>query len=268
MRVGVCVAPEVIADLGHCPADYLEVNGQRFLAPEAPSDVFERNRLQVDRLPIPVEAVNALLPPDMTLISGPNQSRDEARLERYMKTAFDRAVQTGVRVVVFGSGAARSRPPGLAPDDALRQLTELLAVWGEWAQDHGVQLAIEPLRYAETNTVNTVAEGGTLVETIAHPGVTLLADLYHVACNGETPESIRPWVPLLSHVHVAEKQDRAAPGRHGEDFRSYFSVLSQTGYDQRISIECQWQDPATELSPAVTAVKEQWRMSAPRREDK
>ena len=80
----------------------------------------------------------------------------------------------------------------------------------------------------------------------------------------EPPEDILLWASLLSHVHVAEKQERAAPGRYGEDFRPCFCALHQAGYDHRISIECTWQNLATEVSPAIETIREQWRaMDAP-----
>ena len=178
-----------------------------------------------------------------------------------MKTALQRAEQVGIRVIVFGSGSARACPPGYNRDEAVQQIGAHLSQWGEWAEKHNVQIVLEPLRYEETNTLNTVTEAGRLVASIDRPGVRLLADIYHMACNNESPEDILPWSSLLSHVHVAEKQERAAPGRHGEDFRPYFAALHQAGYDRRISIECNWQDLATEVSQGIETLREQWMTS-------
>ncbi len=121
---------------------------------------------------------------------------------------------------------------------------------------------LEPLQYEETNTLNTVAESGAAVSTIIDSGARLLADTYHMACNGEDPATLLPVGSLLTHIHVAEKQDRAAPGTHGEDFRPYFSVLHRVGYDQRISIECRWRNFVAEVAPAIAVLKEQWAASA------
>jgi sugar phosphate isomerase/epimerase len=114
------------------------------------------------------------------------------------------------------------------------------------------------LRYEETNILNTVADGGALVASVAESGARLLADTYHMACNHEAPETISPYLPLIAHVHVAEQQDRAAPGHHGEDLRPYFAVLRRGGYDQRISIECNWHDFPAQVNQAVSVLKEQW----------
>jgi sugar phosphate isomerase/epimerase len=262
MKFGLCAAYGDVAALDPIPCDYLEVNVQHFLAPEQAPDVFADNWRQARALPIPIEAANGLLPPDMVLIETPERAMDVGRLERYMKTTLERAARVGIGVIVFGSGAARACPAGVDHAEAVRRIGEHLATWSVWARDHDVRIALEPLRYEETNTLNTVAEGGALVQSIASSGATLLADLYHMACNGEPAGSLPPWAPLLSHVHVAERRDRAAPGRYGDDFGPYFAALHQAGYGHRISIECRWQDFAGEAGPAIARLKQQWSASA------
>ena len=209
-------------------------------------------------LALPIEACNSMLPADLLLIATPQQSVDTVRLERYIKTMLQRAEQVGIRVIVFGSGQARACPPGYDHNDAVQQLGMYLATWSEWGREHGVSIALEPLRYEETNILNTVTEGGALVTKHILSGATLLIDTYHMACNGEKPTDILPWTALISHVHVAEKQDRAAPGHYGEDLQPYFSALHEGNYDSRISIECNWQDFANEVGPAIETVKKQW----------
>lgn len=258
MRFGICASYHDVDALGAIPFDYLEESVQRFLAPERSQDEFEQNLRQARRLPIPVETANSMLPSNLALIEAPGRSVDRPRLERYLTTALRRAEQAGIGVIVFGSGDARACPPGVARDEAQRQIAAHLAAWSRLAREHGVQIVLEPLRYEETNTLNTVAEGGVLVRSIVDSGAALLADVYHMACNGEAPESIVPYAPLLAHVHVAEQQDRAAPGRHGEDLRPYFSALHRAGYDRRISIECRWHDFGAEVGPAIATLKEQW----------
>jgi sugar phosphate isomerase/epimerase len=262
MRFGICAPYREVAALKTCPFDYLEENVQRFLIPEHPQEEFEEYWQEARQLPVPIEAANSLLPADLTVVATPTRPVDTKRLERYIKTALQRAEQVGMRVIVFGSGDARACPPGYNRADAEQQIGAHLAQWCEWAQDHGVQLVLEPLRYEETNTLNTVAEAGALVASIEKSGARLLADVYHMACNNESPQDILLWGSLLSHVHVAEKRDRAAPGRYGEDFRPYFSALHQAGYDRRISIECNWQNFASEVGPAIETLREQWATSA------
>ena len=262
MRFGICAPYREVAALKTYPFDYLEESVQRFLIPERPQEDFEEFWQEARQLPVPIDAANSLLPADLTVVATPTRPVDTNRLERYIKTALQRAEQVGIRIIVFGSGAARACPPNYSRADAVQQIGEHLSRWSEWAEEHNVQIVLEPLGYKETNTLNTVTEAGRLVASIDRPGARLLADIYHMACNNESPEVIPLWASLLSHVHVAEKRDRAAPGRYGEDFRPYFSALQQAGYGRRISIECNWQNLAAEVNLAIKTLREQWMTSA------
>ena len=258
MKFGVCAGYQEVAALQARPFDYLEENVQRFLVPEQPQERFEAILHEAQTLGLLIEACNSMLPADLPLIATPQQQVNTVRLERYIKTMLQRAEQVGVRVIVFGSGQARACPPGYNHDDAVQQLGAYLATWSAWAREHGVSIALEPLRYEETNILNTITEGGALVTQHSRSGATLLVDTYHMACNGEKPTDIVPLTALISHVHVAEKQDRAAPGHYGEDMQPYFSALHTGNYDSRISIECRWQDFANEVGPAIETVRQQW----------
>lgn len=258
MKFGICTSFREVAQLKEIPFDYLEENVQNFLLPERPQAEFEEQWQLARNLPIPIEAANILLSGTLSLIATPDHPVDTQRLERSITTTLQRAEQVGIRVIVFGSGKARAYPHGMEKTEAQQQIAAHLAHWSELGKQHGVTFALEPLRYEETNTINTIQEGGELVTSIASSGAALLADLYHMACNQETPEDLASWVPLLQHVHVAEHEGRTAPGIHGDDFRPYFAVLRQRGYDQRISIECRWGDFASEVGPAIALLRQQW----------
>jgi sugar phosphate isomerase/epimerase len=258
MRFGICAPLRQVAQLKEFPFDYLEEGVQRFLVPEQPHQEFVALWHEAQHLPVPVEAANALLPADLVLVATSTQPVDASRLERYIKTTLQRAEQAEVRILVFGSGNARMCPPGHDHADALRQISDHFALWVSWATQYHVQFVLEPLRYQETNTLNTVAESGEWLSHVPHAGASLLADFYHMLANQEAPETLPPWVPLLSHVHLAELEGRTAPGYHGEDFRPYLRALREGGYDQRISIECNWHDFAAEVGPALATLRQQW----------
>lgn len=262
MRFGICAPFREVVTLKNITFEYLEENVQRFLVPEQPQQHFEELWQAARTLSVPIEAANSLLPSDLVLIATPTQQVDTARLERYIKTTLQRAAQVGIRILVFGSGGARACPAGYDQRAAVEQIGQHLANWSEWAHPYGVEIVLEPLRYEETNTLNTAAESGELVAHHVASGARLLIDTYHMSCNREAPESFLPYASFLSHVHVAEVQDRAAPGVHGEDFRPYFSVLRQAGYNQRISIECNWHNISREVEQGIAVLREQWATSA------
>lgn len=246
---------EHVSHLDHINFDFLEVGVKSFLVPEQPQDAFENLLQLAKQLPVPIEVANGLLPPDLVLIESATQRVDRARVERYIKTTLQRAEKAGIRIIVFGSGQARACPPGHDYQDAKQQLQAHLIQWGEWASNYGIEICLEPLRTAETNILNTVVESGAFV---LQCNMTLLVDTYHMACNGEDPATILPHSNLLAHVHVAEKQERAATGTHGEDLRPYLSALHRANYQKRLSIECIWRNAPLEIEPALTCLREQW----------
>lgn len=258
MRFGICAPFQQIALLQHISFDYLEESVQRFLVPEQPAEDFAALLKAARALPVKIEAANSFIPPDLPLIATPGRPVETARLERYVRTALQRAEQAGIGLIVFGSGDARACPPGYDHHAALQQIGAHLVTWCEWAAQHGVEIVLEPLRYEETNTLNTVAESGAFVAQLGNTGLRLLADVYHMLCNGEDPSTISLHASLLSHVHVAEQESRSAPGRHGEDFRAFFSELRRNGYARRISLECQWDDLPEEVEMALMILRAQW----------
>jgi sugar phosphate isomerase/epimerase len=262
MRYGVCAPYREVTALETYPFDFVEEHVQNFLLPERPEEDFEEVWREARTLPVPIEAARSLFPADLVLVETPTQPVDRKRLERYVKTVLQRAERVGIRIIVFGSGGARICPPGYSHDDAVRQIGNHFAQWDQWAENHGVQIVLEHLPADETNMLNTVTEAGKLLASMGKSDSSLLIDVYHMSRNHEPPESILPWGPLISHVHVAEVQQRAAPGRFGQDFRPYFSILHQVGYDRRISIECNWQNFAIEVNPAIETLREQWMTSA------
>ncbi len=262
MRFGICASFQDVAALPVLPFDYLEESVQRFLMPERPQEEFEHVLQSAHALSIPIETANVFLPPDLLLVATPARRIDSKRITAYVQTALRRAEQAGIRVIVFGSGSARACPADYNREDAQQQIIDHLALWSTWAGDYGVQIALEPLRYAEASTFNTVAETGKHIAQIAPSGAKLLADTYHMASNGEDPTTLVPVVPLLAHVHVAERGERSAPGYSNDDFRPYFSALHQGGYNTRISIECRWHSLQAEVERAIRVLREQWQESA------
>src|SRR5947209_6694086 len=112
MKFGICASYNEVAKLETYPFDYLEENVQRFLMPERPQEDFQEVWQEARKLPVLIEAANSLLPEDIPVVATSTRSVNTKRLERYMKTVLQRAEQVGIRVIVFGSGAARACPPG------------------------------------------------------------------------------------------------------------------------------------------------------------
>ena len=249
------MSPEALATVPHPAFDYVEANVQSFLKPEQPDEAFESNRRLASSLALPIPAANCFLPADLR-VTGPGI--DYPRLERYADTAFRRATQVGIGVIVFGSGGARKLPEGLSREEGLAQFIEANRRIAPLAERHGVTVVIEPLNRSECNFINSLADGAQVVEVVNHPHIRLLTDFYHMLREDESPEEIRRFGSLIHHAHLAEKAERTVPGVKGDDFRPFLSALKAIGYDRLISIEGNWSSLPDQQAAAVGEVRRQW----------
>jgi len=254
MNIGICCHPKDVEGLEADGFDFIEAGVQGFLVPEQEESVFLANLESARRAVKPLKAANGFLPGDLKC-TGPNIDRE--RLVRYATSAFKRAEQVGIGIIVFGSGAARAVPEDYPKEQALKDFVEVLKLMGPVAQLHGVTLVVEPLNRSECNFINSVAEGAEAVEQCNHPNVRLLADFYHMLKDGEPATEIARFGHLIAHTHVAELAGRAFPGKSGEDFRPFFRALRQSRYTGSISLECAWGEMRSELAGSIRYLRGQ-----------
>jgi sugar phosphate isomerase/epimerase len=253
MRFGVCAKLKNVAG-GALGMDYVEPTVQDALSPLEGEEAFSSRLEEARNSPAPVEGLNLFLPPDLKC-TGPDVQQEV--LDQYVATVLSRAARAGVKVIAFGSGGSRRCPEGFDRLAAVEQIVAHLQRWGSIAANAGIVIALEPLRKAETNVVNTLTEGAEIVRRVHSPGIRLLADTYHMAQEGETPEAIRQAADLIAHVHCAESAGRGPLGAAGEDLRPWFRSLKEAGYNRRISIEAAWTDFAAQLPGAMEELRRQ-----------
>ncbi len=256
MKLGCCLPRERIAEARAAGFEYAELTVTDNLRPLEDEASWRAIRREIEAGGLPVEATNVFFPGDFHL-TGPQT--DAAAIRAYVETAVRRAAEIGVAVMVFGSGRARNAPAGWPPDRALQQVGEVLRTMGEVGARHGVTIALEPLRRAESNLVHTVAEGLALVRPLQHPWVGVLADSYHMYEEREPLDNLLAAGDLLRHVHISAA-DRRAPGTDQYDYAGFFARLKQTGYRGRVSAECEWEDWESERRKVVTFLR---RMATP-----
>jgi sugar phosphate isomerase/epimerase len=255
MQIGICADPATLATLPKpFTFDFIEGHVQNFLKPEAADAEFSFHAAALRNCARSMPAANCFLPPDLK-VTGP--TIDYPRLDRYAATAFRRASEIGMTIIVFGSGGARQVPEGFSAQRAFEQFVDVLRHFAPVAAANGVTLVVEALNRGECNFINTLAEGAETVERAAHPNVKLLVDIFHMLRNGESADDIVRFGPLLHHAHIAENKDRAAPGVNGEDLRPFLRALKKSGYDGRLTIEAVWKKFEDQVAPAVDALRAQ-----------
>ena len=184
---------------------------------------------------LPTPVAHGFLPADVR-VTGPEADPD--RQLQYVRNAFSRMARFGVKIIVFGSPAARSVPDGFPREQAWKQLVEFGKRIAPEAQSHGIVVSVEPLRKQESNIINTAAEGLKLVQEVAHPNFELMVDFYHLAIEKEDPDILLVARDHIRHFHFANPNDRVFPLDPGEyDYARFFENIRKMGFRGGLSVE-------------------------------
>ncbi len=262
IRVGCCAGladAALVRDAGY---DYIELPVGTLMS-AADDAAFHRVAAEIATLGIAAETTNLFIPATLPIV-GPDA--DPEKVYAYAATALRRMGELGVRVCVFGSGGARSVPDGWERARALDQLAAFLAVVEQESAANGVRVVIEPLNHGESNVFNAVAESDQFAQARGVPGITVLADLYHMSVDNETYDGMRAAGDRLVHAHVADA-DRSPPGEgNGAYYDGFFRTLREIGYRGTVSIEARWRatdDEARliERRRALAFVRQAWDQS-------
>jgi sugar phosphate isomerase/epimerase len=238
-RIGIStgiVNNRILAAAGY---SFVEENVRGFLVPAEDDSVFEQKLALLKESKLPVDACNSFLPGNLKCV-GPAPAHDE--ILKFGESAFRRAQTVGVKTIVFGSGAARAIPEGFSRKEARLQFITICKQLAPFAQKYNVVISLEPLNTQECNFINSLSEGADIVQAVNHDNFRLLADIYHMLKENESPANITKYGHLLYHTHIAEKTGRTAPGVNNEDFTPYFKALKDVKYKGRLAIECSWKN--------------------------
>ena len=251
-KIGIATSIANSGILASAGYSFVEESVREFLIPAEADSIFEQKLSLLRESKLPVEACNSFLPGNLKCV-GPTPAHEE--ILKLGETAFKRAQVAGVKIIVFGSGGARAIPDGFSRDEANNQFISLCRKLAPLAQRNNVVISLEPLNSQECNFINSVAEGGEIVKAVNHQNFRLLADIYHMLMENESPENILKYGHLLYHTHIAEKTGRSAPGVNNEDFAPYFKALKEVKYEGRMTIECSWKNLKEQAAPALKAIR-------------
>ena len=253
-RIGISTSITNSGILANAGYSFVEENVRGFLVPEESEEVFEQKLTLVKDSKLPVEACNSFLPGNLKCV-GPAPQHEG--ILKFGETAFRRAQLANVKTIVFGSGGARAIPDGFSKEEAKNQFISLCKQLAPVAKKYNIVISLEPLNKKECNFINSVAEGGEIVKEVNHENFRLLADIYHMLMENESPSNITRYGDLLYHTHIAEKTGRTSPGVNKEDFTPYFRALKDVGYDGRMAIECSWNNLEEQASSALSFMRNQ-----------
>lgn len=203
---------------------------------------------------VKVVAANSFIPGTLKLVG---DNIDEKAVLGYVDTVMRRCKEAGVGIIVLGSGDARKLPPGYDSLKASKQFISIVRKMAKVAAKYDRIIAIENLNSTETNFVLSLAEALRYVKAVNHPNFRLTADVYHMLMENESAASILEAKGYLVHSHIAEKIERAFPGKRAVDFKPYFAAMKQIGYTGTVTMECRWWNFDQELAPAKAYLDKQ-----------
>ena len=128
-------------------------------------------------------------------------------------------------------------------EDASPQLqdelgTENLALAAKAASRIGGTVLIEPVSGAPAYPLLTAADALAVIDRIGEPNVGLLADLYHLAVNGDDVDTvIAEHTDRIAHVQIADAPGRNEPGTGSLPLMQQLAALSAAGYQGWVGLE-------------------------------
>jgi sugar phosphate isomerase/epimerase len=234
---------------------FIVENVVKYFSPLAVDEAtFEKNLATFSAMRTKIYALNIFMPGDMKLV-GPDVN--EAAIVNYARGVFARCQRAKIDLIIWGSGGARRVPDGYDKLKARQQFIGVARKVAVVAKGYGIRLALENLNSTETNFINTVEDALQVVKDVNHPNFRLCVDIYHMLMENEPPAIIERTGEYLIHCDIAEREGRAAPGVHGQDFTPYLRALKKVHYHKLIVLECRWNNLDAEMKQGRTELLRQ-----------
>ncbi len=252
MKIGVCVGTDVdrmkiIKDIGY---DYIESNCQDI------AKCTDEKLEEIKAVGLPVVTANCFI--GLKVVG---EERDDEKIKEYLARLFKNASYLGMKYLVFGSSGARKKPDNMTLEECKAQTVDFLKrLVLPNCEKYGIRIAIEPLRPAECNWLNTVENGYEIAQAVGSPYINVLADVKHMYEQNEPFSTITAHADKLIHAHTSnpvgnEKNNRIYPAE-GDSFNQddFMLPLIEAGVET-CSIEAGYDDFAAEAKAAFEVLK-------------
>jgi hydroxypyruvate isomerase len=115
---------------------------------------------------------------------------------------------------------------------------ENLALAAKGAARIGGTVLVEPVSGAPGYPLLTAADALDVIDRAGEPNIALLADLYHLAVNGDDVDAvIADHTDRIAHVQIADAPGRNEPGTGSLPLLSQLDDLRAAGYDGWVGLE-------------------------------
>jgi len=221
-----------------------------------------RIKAALDRHGLVAGTLCACFPPSRDLRGTARQQRD---CKTYVRQLIEMMPALDCRTFAGPLYSATGRAEMVEPKDRRAQwrtvvgnMKEICAV----AEDHGRQIAMEPLNRFETDFLNTVEQGLAMIADVGSPALKLLLDTFHMNIEEkDLPAAIRRAGAQVAHFHACGC-DRGTPGNDHTDWPGIRAALRDIGYGGDVVIESFTSD--VKVIARAAAI---WRRIEPTREE-
>lgn len=161
----------------------------------------------------------------------------------FIKDFIELGSEFGAHVIIGSMKGGLAE--GVQPVQAMDWLRAGLDELGQHAHSRDVLVVLEPLNRYETNFINRLDEGVTLLESLQTDNVKLLADLFHMNIEEESiATALIQTADHIGHVHFVDS-NRRPPGCGHIDLAAVAQALRQINYNGYLSAEAlAWPDSA------------------------
>lgn len=224
---------ERVAELGY---NGVEISVVLHMKPEkVDQEKRARIRGKIESNNLEICAMHHIYPSEVKLLSPQKNERENAF--DYTKKVIKLASDLGCKIVVAGGGSSRKRSSEVIFKQAWEWLVEIFVQCADFARDHRIIIAIEPLNRYETNMINNTQESLRLVNEVGSPALKVMYDTYQMNIEEASfVQSVKQAGDQLVHVHVADN-NRLAPGKGHIDFKEVLKALKSIGYQGYLSLE-------------------------------
>jgi sugar phosphate isomerase/epimerase len=184
---------------------------------------------------------------DLLTFTSENEPVRKEAIER-IKAVIDLAAQLHCPVVF---GKIRGNLQNEESEASFEWMLQGFKETGEYAQERGVEIAIEPQNEKYMNYLNKNGETLAFIDRLNIPSFKVMLDTHHMYLNGEDiPNSIHAAEEKLVFLHLAD-ETRELPTQETETFSNMVKALEAINYTGYLSMEIQQEPTSKEAAKAA-----------------
>jgi hydroxypyruvate isomerase len=131
-----------------------------------------------------------------------------------------------------------NRVDDATPEEQDELAAENLALAASRAERIGGTVLVEPVSGTPSYPLKTAADALAVIDRVGKRNVGLLADLYHLAVNGDDVDKvIAEHTARIAHVQIADNPGRNEPGTGGLPLDEQLTALETNGYTGWVGLE-------------------------------